>query len=50
MENKFNPKYWQGRRKDQVESNYIIVGISAVIAMEVLLAMIIYDTFKGIFW
>jgi hypothetical protein len=54
MKKKFNPKHWQGRRKDQVESNYWIVNISigviAVILMGSALVSIIKDIFRGIFW
>lgn len=54
MKKKFNPKHWQGRRKDQIESNYWIVSISigviAVILMGLTLVSIIKDTFSGIFW
>lgn len=54
MKKKFDPKDWQGRRKDQVESNYMIanisIGVIAVIMMGIILVSIIKDTFHGIFW
>jgi len=54
MKKKFNPRDWQGRRKDQVESSYMILGISiviiAVIIMGMILVSIIKDMFSGIFW
>lgn len=54
MKKKFNPKDWQGRRKDQVESNHMIanisIGVIAVIMMGIILVSIIKDTIHGIFW
>lgn len=53
MKKKFDPRDWQGRRKDQVESNHMIanisIGVIAVIMMGLLLVSILKDTFSGIF-
>lgn len=53
MKKKFDPRDWQGRRKDQVESNHMIanisIGVIAVIMMGLLLVSILKDTFGGIF-
>lgn len=53
MGKKFNSKDWQGRRKDQVEANYWVAGVSigviAVICMGLALIDILKITFSGIF-
>lgn len=53
MKKEFDPRDWQGRRKDQVESNHMIanisIGVIAVIMMGLLLVSILKDTFSGIF-
>ncbi len=54
MKKKFDPREWQGRRKDQVDSNHMIanlsIGIISVILMGLALINILEATFRGILW
>lgn len=53
MKKEFDPKDWQGRRKKQVESSYMIVNISIGVIAVILMGMVLVDilkiTFSGIF-
>ena len=40
MESQFNPNDWQGRRKEQVESNYKLVYISTFLFTVVILIIL----------
>lgn len=49
MKKKFNPKHWQGRRTDQIESNYLIVNISIGIISVILMGLALISIFKTVF-